>query len=156
MRFNIWLYYEHNSNAIHKWFTVQSIFWSIVSNIFVERRRKIVVRRFSWFDVNLERWRPPQKESSVRVQDIRYDFYIFIYKINKSDIPQDFDNDGLLSREDLKQLVNRLIGNEKLDENSMNKLLEKILSEADLDNDGYLSFNEFQHIILKSSTDFLR
>jgi hypothetical protein len=38
----------------------------------------------------------------------------------------------------------------------MNQLIDNLLSEADLDNDGLLSFNEFQHVVMKSSADFLR
>jgi hypothetical protein len=68
----------------------------------------------------------------------------------------DFDSDGVLSREDLQELVIRLTGSENLKENEMYKLIDNLISEADLDNDGFLSFNEFEHIVMKSSADFLR
>ncbi|KAF5294180.1 hypothetical protein FQR65_LT10891 [Abscondita terminalis] len=63
----------------------------------------------------------------------------------------DFDGDDMLGTSDLRQVINRLIGNNQLSENEMQHLIQKILEEADLDDDGALSFAEFEHIIDKSS-----
>ncbi|XP_060526325.1 calcium and integrin-binding protein 1-like [Cylas formicarius] len=66
----------------------------------------------------------------------------------------DFDGDDMLGVSDLKQVVNKLTGENKLSEGEMGMLLHNILEEADLDDDGSLSFAEFEHIIDRSS-DFL-
>lgn len=67
----------------------------------------------------------------------------------------DFDGDDMLGSSDLKQVINRLTGENKLSEGEMNILVQNILDEADLDDDGALSFAEFEHIIDRSS-DFLK
>lgn len=61
----------------------------------------------------------------------------------------------MLGRSDLKQVIEKLLGNNKLSEREMQYLIQNILEEADLDDDGSLSFAEFEHIIDKSS-DFAR
>lgn len=61
----------------------------------------------------------------------------------------------MLGASDLRQIVNRLIKNHQLSENELQHLIQKILEEADLDDDGALSFAEFEHIIDKSS-DFAK
>lgn len=63
----------------------------------------------------------------------------------------DFDGDDMLGVSDLRQVVDRLIGSNKLSEMEMQHLIQNILEEADLDDDGALSFAEFEHIIDKSS-----
>ncbi|XP_017784661.1 PREDICTED: calcium and integrin-binding protein 1-like [Nicrophorus vespilloides] len=63
----------------------------------------------------------------------------------------DFDGDDMLGVSDLRQVVERLIGSNELSENEMLHLIQNILEEADLDDDGALSFAEFEHIIDKSS-----
>lgn len=67
----------------------------------------------------------------------------------------DFDGDDMLGASDLKQVINKLIGENKLSESDINMLVQNILEEADLDDDGALSFAEFEHIIDRSS-DFLK
>jgi len=49
-----------------------------------------------------------------------------------------------------------LTGDGKLNESEMDKLIDNIFLEADLDSDKLISINEFQHIAMKSSADFLR
>ncbi|GLV46163.1 Calcium and integrin binding family member 2 [Carabus blaptoides fortunei] len=63
----------------------------------------------------------------------------------------DFDGDDMLGVEDLKQVINRLTGENRLSESDMQQLIQNVLEEADLDDDGALSFAEFEHIIDKSS-----
>ncbi|KRT81277.1 HLH domain-containing protein [Oryctes borbonicus] len=63
----------------------------------------------------------------------------------------DFDGDDMLGTSDLKQVIERLLGSNKLTEREMQHLIQNILEEADLDDDGSLSFAEFEHIIDKSS-----
>ncbi|XP_018320503.1 calcium and integrin-binding protein 1 isoform X2 [Agrilus planipennis] len=66
----------------------------------------------------------------------------------------DFDGDDMLGTSDLQQIIKKLIGDNELSKNNMQRLIQNILDEADLDDDGALSFAEFEHIINKSS-DFL-
>nr|CAD7587960.1 unnamed protein product [Timema genevievae] len=63
----------------------------------------------------------------------------------------DFDGDDMLGVTDLRQVVDRLTGPQRLAEQDMQHLIQNILDEADLDDDGALSFAEFEHIISKSS-----
>lgn len=60
----------------------------------------------------------------------------------------------MLGLADLRQVVSKLTGDNKLTESEINLLVQHILEEADLDDDGALSFAEFEHIIDRSS-DFL-
>lgn len=66
-------------------------------------------------------------------------------------ISQDFDGDDMLGVGDLRQVVDRLTAPQRLNDNDMQQVLQYILDEADLDDDGALSFAEFEHIIEKSS-----
>lgn len=52
---------------------------------------------------------------------------------------------------DLREVIDRLTTPHRLSENDMQRLLQFLLEEADLDDDGALSFAEFEHIIEKSS-----
>ncbi|XP_019931478.1 calcium and integrin-binding protein 1 [Aedes albopictus] len=64
----------------------------------------------------------------------------------------DFDGDDMIGKNDLKQVIQRLTGyNNALNESDIDQLITNILEEADLDDDGALSFAEFEHIIDKSS-----
>lgn len=63
----------------------------------------------------------------------------------------DFDGDDMLGIGDLRQVVDRLTIPQRLNETNMQQVLQYILDEADLDDDGALSFAEFEHIIEKSS-----
>lgn len=63
----------------------------------------------------------------------------------------DFDGDDMLGVSDLQHVIGRLIGEHSFTESEMSQLIQNILEEADLDDDGALSFAEFEHIIDKSS-----
>ncbi|XP_053694054.1 calcium and integrin-binding protein 1-like [Sabethes cyaneus] len=64
----------------------------------------------------------------------------------------DFDGDDMIGKNDLKQVIQRLTGyNNALSDSDIEQLITNILEEADLDDDGALSFAEFEHIIDKSS-----
>lgn len=68
----------------------------------------------------------------------------------------DFDGDDMLGLNDLRQVIDRLTGPEQvLSEQDMQHLIQNILDEADLDDDGALSFAEFEHVVSKSP-DFTR
>lgn len=67
----------------------------------------------------------------------------------------DFDGDGFLSREDLKELIGRLTGDEKLDNRDIEDVIDKVMDEADIDRDGMLSAGEFKHVLMKCP-DFTR
>lgn len=62
----------------------------------------------------------------------------------------------MLGVNDLRQVIDRLTGSEQsLSEQDMQHLIQNILDEADLDDDGALSFAEFEHVISKAP-DFTR
>lgn len=50
----------------------------------------------------------------------------------------------MLGISDLKQVIERLIGENTLSDNDMKQLIQNILAEADLDDDHALSFPEFE------------
>ncbi|XP_028906673.1 calcium and integrin-binding protein 1 [Ornithorhynchus anatinus] len=65
----------------------------------------------------------------------------------------DFDDDGTLNREDLRQLVNCLTGEgqeTELSDSEMKQLIDNILEESDIDKDGTINLSEFQHVISRS------
>jgi len=66
----------------------------------------------------------------------------------------DFDDDDFISSPDLREVVNRLSGEQQLSDADMQQLIDNILEESDLDDDDALSFAEFEHVISKSP-DFL-
>lgn len=57
----------------------------------------------------------------------------------------------MLGVADLRKVVDRLTGVQRLSDADMQHLIQNLLDEADLDDDGALSFAEFEHIIDKSS-----
>lgn len=62
----------------------------------------------------------------------------------------------MLGKSDLSQVIRRLIGfNNSFSDLELEQLIENIMEEADLDDDGSLSFAEFEHVIDKSS-DFTK
>ncbi|XP_054128795.1 calcium and integrin-binding protein 1 [Melozone crissalis] len=65
----------------------------------------------------------------------------------------DFDNDGILDRKDLEQLVNCLTGQgegSRLSSAEMEQLIQNILEESDIDKDGTINLAEFQHVVSRS------
>ncbi|KAM7400294.1 hypothetical protein PAMA_004814 [Pampus argenteus] len=66
----------------------------------------------------------------------------------------DFNNDDFLCKSDLEKTLNKLTRNE-LTEDEVRMVCEKVMDEADLDNDGRLSLEDFQHMIVRAP-DFLR
>lgn len=80
-------------------------------------------------------------ETASRGVKIEYAFRIY-----------DFNNDGLISSRDLFEIINLLTvtGEEKLNDEQIEQLIENILKEGDLDGDQMLSFAEFQHVMSKS------
>ena len=62
----------------------------------------------------------------------------------------------MLGKSDLRQVIQRLIGfNNSFSDLEIEQLIQNIMEEADLDDDGSLSFAEFEHVIDKSS-DFTK
>ena len=78
-------------------------------------------------------------------------FINLIYCLTCIILYTDFDGDDMLGIGDLRQVVDRLTAPQRLNETDMQQVLQYILDEADLDDDGALSFAEFEHIIEKSS-----
>uniref|UniRef100_A0A673I703 Calcium and integrin binding family member 3 n=1 Tax=Sinocyclocheilus rhinocerous TaxID=307959 RepID=A0A673I703_9TELE len=68
--------------------------------------------------------------------------------------PLDFNNDDFICKSDLEKTLNKLTRNE-LTEDEVRMVCEKVIDEADLDNDGRLSLEDFQHMIVRAP-DFLR
>ncbi|XP_025109694.1 calcium and integrin-binding protein 1-like isoform X2 [Pomacea canaliculata] len=62
----------------------------------------------------------------------------------------DFDGDDMISSSDLKTVITRLTGENSLNDEEMQQLIDSILKEADLDDDAMLSFAEFEHVISKA------
>lgn len=60
----------------------------------------------------------------------------------------------MLGVSDLTKVITRLTGDNKLKDSEMKILIENIFEEADLDDDGALSFAEFEHVVDRSP-DFL-
>jgi calcium and integrin-binding protein 1 len=73
----------------------------------------------------------------------------------KSYFDSDFDGDDMLGIGDLQQVIERLTGPQRLSDIDTKQLIQNLLEEADLDDDGSLSYAEFEHIISKSP-DFTR
>ncbi|CAM1323254.1 CIB1 (predicted) [Pycnogonum litorale] len=68
----------------------------------------------------------------------------------------DFDDDGVISPDDLKILINRLIGDDQdLSETFTTLLIDSIMEEVGLDEDGVLQLIEFERVALKSP-DFIK
>ncbi|XP_025109695.1 calcium and integrin-binding protein 1-like isoform X3 [Pomacea canaliculata] len=62
----------------------------------------------------------------------------------------DFDEDDMISQNDLKMVIQRLAGKNSFSEEQMQHMIDNILKEADLDGDKKLSFAEFEHAIFKA------
>ncbi|XP_059494454.1 calcium and integrin-binding family member 3-like [Stegostoma tigrinum] len=65
----------------------------------------------------------------------------------------DFNNDNFICKSDLEKTLLKLTRNELTPE-EVNLVCEKVLDESDLDNDGKLSLEDFQHMIIQAP-DFL-
>uniref|UniRef100_A0A8C9R6J8 Calcium and integrin binding family member 3 n=1 Tax=Scleropages formosus TaxID=113540 RepID=A0A8C9R6J8_SCLFO len=66
----------------------------------------------------------------------------------------DFNNDDYICKADLEKTLNKLTRSE-LTAEEVRMVCEKVMDEADLDNDGRLSLEDFQHMIIRAP-DFLR
>uniref|UniRef100_G1NDJ9 EF-hand domain-containing protein n=1 Tax=Meleagris gallopavo TaxID=9103 RepID=G1NDJ9_MELGA len=65
----------------------------------------------------------------------------------------DFNDDGVLDRKDLEELVNCLTGQgeeARLSSAEMEQLICNVLEESDIDKDGTINLSEFQHVISRS------
>lgn len=83
-------------------------------------------------------------------------YFQHLQMFQKFDQFADFDGDDMLGVNDLRQVIDRLTGPEQvLADRDMQHLIQNILDEADLDDDGALSFAEFEHVVTKSP-DFTR
>lgn len=65
----------------------------------------------------------------------------------------DFDKDGFIGLEDLKNVLKALTRNE-LAPDEHQQIAEKVIEEADVDGDGKLSVLEFEHVVIRAP-DFL-
>lgn len=62
----------------------------------------------------------------------------------------DFNEDDYICENDLKRVIQRLCGEQRLSDDNVNALIQKIFEESDLDDDSQLSFAEFEHVISKA------
>ncbi|XP_041367026.1 calcium and integrin-binding family member 3-like isoform X2 [Gigantopelta aegis] len=62
----------------------------------------------------------------------------------------DYDNDNVLNRDDLERFVTALTKNE-LTEEEMHFVVSKVLEEVDMDDDGSLSYLEFEHVMSRAT-----
>ncbi|XP_022903559.1 calcium and integrin-binding protein 1-like [Onthophagus taurus] len=103
-----------------------------------------------------------QTFSSSRDGDMTFEDFLDMMSVFSTGAPKsvkaehafrifDFDGDDMLGTSDIKQVIERLIGGNKLNDREMDHLIQNVLEEADLDDDGSLSFAEFEHIIDKNS-----
>uniref|UniRef100_A0A131YQK2 Calcium and integrin-binding protein 1 n=1 Tax=Rhipicephalus appendiculatus TaxID=34631 RepID=A0A131YQK2_RHIAP len=70
----------------------------------------------------------------------------------------DMDDDGVLGEDDLAEVIKRLTSWDsgcRLETPDVQRLIEQVLAEADLDRSGHMSLMEFQHCMLKNP-DFAR
>lgn len=65
----------------------------------------------------------------------------------------DFDKDGFIGQEDLKNVLKALTRKE-LTPDEHQQIAEKVIEEADVDGDGKLSVLEFEHVVIRAP-DFL-
>jgi len=61
----------------------------------------------------------------------------------------------MLGAEDLEEVIRRLAGDERMSRNQVLAMVKQLAEEVDLDDDGMLSYAEFEHAISKSK-DFKR
>uniref|UniRef100_A0A8C5GFZ6 EF-hand domain-containing protein n=1 Tax=Gouania willdenowi TaxID=441366 RepID=A0A8C5GFZ6_GOUWI len=61
----------------------------------------------------------------------------------------DFNSDDFICKSDLEKTLNKLTRNELTDD-EVRMVCEKVIDEADLDNDGRLSLEDFQHMIVRA------
>nr|XP_034321022.1 calcium and integrin-binding protein 1-like [Crassostrea gigas] len=59
----------------------------------------------------------------------------------------DFDEDDYIGYEDIKELVNRQTGEETLTAMDLERLIDNIYDESDIDEDGTISYPEFENIV---------
>lgn len=73
-----------------------------------------------------------------------------------NDLCLDFDGDDMLGVGDIKKVVQCLIGEQNsFNDNDLKRLVQKIFEEVDFDDDGALSFSEFEHVT-DMCPDFLK
>lgn len=68
-------------------------------------------------------------------------------------INTDFDSDHFITRSDI-ELATQALTKCELSPDEIEVVCDKVLDEGDNDDDGCISFAEFQHVLLRSS-DFL-
>ncbi|OAF68765.1 Calcium and integrin-binding protein 1 [Intoshia linei] len=63
----------------------------------------------------------------------------------------DFDEDSAIGCEDLLSVIHMMMGTEDTKQFDKNKLINKLFKEADIDENGTISYTEFQNIVMKMS-----
>ncbi|XP_057307293.1 calcium and integrin-binding family member 2-like [Hydractinia symbiolongicarpus] len=99
--------------------------------------------------------------SSSRDGDMTFEDFLDMMSVFSENAPKsvkveyafriyDFNEDDYICDSDLKRVINRLCGDQKLSAENTKSIIKKIMMEADLDDDNRLSFAEFEHVISKA------
>ena len=60
----------------------------------------------------------------------------------------DFDDDGFVNKQDIKQLLQIIVGKD-LKESQLQEIIDLLMLSADKDKDGKLNYEEFKSVIFK-------
>ncbi|KAK3097113.1 hypothetical protein FSP39_006498 [Pinctada imbricata] len=97
--------------------------------------------------------------------DLTFDDFLDMFSVFSEAAPRDiktvyafkiydFDGDNYLNKQDL-ELTLKCLTKEELTPEEVSFVVDKVLEETDLDDDGMLSYIEFEHVISRSP-DFLK
>jgi len=129
-----------------------------------DRNAKLPMRKIltlSELQVNPFRDRICKVFSSSRDGEMTFEDFLDMMSVFSENAPKsvkveyafriyDFNEDDYIDEADLKRVIRRLCGEQRLPEESIKTIVGKIMKEADLDDDQQLSFAEFEHVISKA------
>merc|ERR1712136_224554 len=75
-------------------------------------------------------------------------------KVNYAFKVYDFNEDGLICRDDIRKVVQGLCGEREWGKGNLEKIVDNFFKEADMDDDQHLDFGEFENMMAKSP-DFI-
>jgi len=97
---------------------------------------------FKQFVLTLACFRPVKAKASDDQVNSRLSKLKFAFKM------YDVNNDGRITREELLSLLNMMVGS-NISQDQLASIADRTILEADSDNDGIISFDEFQLIMEK-------
>nr|XP_042904811.1 calcium and integrin-binding family member 2-like [Parasteatoda tepidariorum] len=130
---------ESEKNPIIHQSVIMQSFSELAVNPFKDRIMKVFCTEEGYisFEDFLEMMSALSEQAPVSVKT-SYAFRIY-----------DFDDDDMLSKEDVLEGLKRVTRNQ-LSNEECEEVVNYVFSEADLDNDGFITFPEFEHLIAKS------